>query len=92
MALPSFVGSWWSFSYLILYKVGRTPWMGDQPAEKTLSTHRTTRTQNKRTHTYTHTLASSGIEPTIQAFEREKTVHALDGRATVIGDNSRKEG
>jgi hypothetical protein len=26
------------------------------------------------------------IEPTIPVFEREKTVHALDRAATVIGD------
>jgi hypothetical protein len=26
-----------------------------------------------------------GFEPTIPAFERAKTVHALDGAATVIG-------
>jgi hypothetical protein len=26
-----------------------------------------------------------GFEPTIPVFEREKTVHALDGAATVIG-------
>jgi hypothetical protein len=27
-----------------------------------------------------------GFDPTIPAFKREKTVHALDGAATVIGD------
>jgi hypothetical protein len=30
--------------------VGRTPWTGDQPVARPLPTHRTTRTQNKRTH------------------------------------------
>jgi hypothetical protein len=34
-------------------------------------------------HTDIHAL--SGIEPTIPAFERAKTVHALDRAATVIG-------
>jgi hypothetical protein len=29
-----------------------------------------------------------GLEPTIPAFERAKTVHALDRAATVIGDKS----
>jgi hypothetical protein len=38
------------FSFLILYTVGRTPWTGDQPVPRPLPTHRTTQTQNKRTH------------------------------------------
>jgi hypothetical protein len=29
-----------------------------------------------------------GLEPTIPVFERAKTVHALDGAATVIGYDS----
>jgi hypothetical protein len=37
------------FSFLILYTVGRTPWTGDQPVARSLPTHRTTQTQNKRT-------------------------------------------
>jgi hypothetical protein len=39
------------FSLLILYTVGRTPWTGDQPVARTLPTHRTAQTQNKRTQT-----------------------------------------
>jgi hypothetical protein len=38
------------FSFLILYTVGRTPWTRDQPVARPLPTHRTTQTQNKRTH------------------------------------------
>jgi hypothetical protein len=30
------------FSFLILYRVGRTPWTGDQPVESPLPTHRGT--------------------------------------------------
>jgi hypothetical protein len=30
-------------------------------------------------------MAGVGFEPTIPVFERAKTVHALDGAATVIG-------
>jgi hypothetical protein len=37
------------FSFLILYIVGSTPWTGDQSVARTLPTHRTTQTQNKRT-------------------------------------------
>jgi hypothetical protein len=36
------------FSFLIIYTVGRTPWTGDQPVARPLSTHRTT--QNKSKH------------------------------------------
>jgi hypothetical protein len=39
------------FSFLILYTVDRTPWMGDQPVARPLPTQRTTQTHNKRTQT-----------------------------------------
>jgi hypothetical protein len=41
------------FSFLILYIVGRTPWTWDQPVARSLPSHRTTQTQNKRTQ-YRH--------------------------------------
>jgi hypothetical protein len=69
------------FSFLILYTVGRTPWMGDQPVARPKSTHRTTQTQNKCRQT---SMPWVGFESTIPAFEREKTVHALDRAAIVI--------
>jgi hypothetical protein len=62
------------FSFLILYTVGRTPWTGDQPVARPLPPHRQTQTQNKRTQT---SILRVGFEPTIPAFERAKTVHAL---------------
>jgi hypothetical protein len=52
-----------------------------QPVTRPLPIHRTTQTQNKRTQTSTPRV---GREPTIPVFERAKTVHALDGAATVI--------
>jgi hypothetical protein len=52
---------------------GRTPWTVDQPVAKSLPTHRTTETQNKRIPTY---MPWMGFEPTIPAFERAKTFHA----------------
>jgi hypothetical protein len=70
------------FSFLILYTVGRTPQTGDQPVATPLPTHRTTQTQNKRTQT---PMPWVGFEPTIPAFERVKTVHALDYAAIVMG-------
>jgi hypothetical protein len=66
------------FSFLILYKVGRISWTGDQLVARPLPTHRTT-----QTHTDIHAL--SGIRTHDPAFERAKTVHALDRAAPVIG-------
>jgi hypothetical protein len=64
------------FSFLILYSRYDTL-AGDQPVAKPLPT------QNKRTQT---SMPRVGFEPTIPAFERAKTVHALDCAATAIGD------
>jgi hypothetical protein len=69
-------------SFLILHTVGRTPWTEDQPVARPLPTQRTTQTQNKRTETV---MPRVGFEPTMPAFEREKTVHALDRATTVVG-------
>jgi hypothetical protein len=41
-----------------------------------------TQTQNKHEHT---SMSRVEIEPTIPAFERVKTFHALDRAATLIG-------
>jgi hypothetical protein len=70
------------FSFLNLYRIGRTPWTGDQPVARPLPTHRTTQTENKRKQI---SMPSVGFAPTIPAFQRAKTVHALDRAATVIG-------
>jgi hypothetical protein len=70
-----------SFSFLILYKVGRTPWTGGQPVARPLPTHRTTQTQ-KSTQT---SMPRVAFKPKIPFFEPEKTVHALECGATVIG-------
>jgi hypothetical protein len=70
------------FSFLILYTVGNTPWTRDQPVAMSLPTYRTTQTHNKRTQT---SMSWVEFEHTIPAFERAKTVHALDCAATVIG-------
>jgi hypothetical protein len=55
---------------------------GDQPVARPLPIRRTTQTQNKLTQT---SMPLVEFEPTILAFERPKTVHALDRAATVIG-------
>jgi hypothetical protein len=82
VALQPFVGPWPLFQFLDQYTVGRTPWLGDQPVVRHLRTHRTTQAQNKRTQT---SMLWVGFEPTISAFKRAKTIHALARAATVIG-------
>jgi hypothetical protein len=69
------------FQFLNLYTVGRTPWTGDQLVARPLPTHRATQTQNKRTQT---SMPRVVLEPTIPAFERVKTVHALEHAAVVV--------
>jgi hypothetical protein len=69
-------------SFLILYRLGRTPWTGDQPVARPLPTHRTTQTQNKRIQT---SMPWVGFELTIPTFKPAKTIHALDRAATLIG-------
>jgi hypothetical protein len=59
-----------SLQFLNPKTVGRTPWTEDQPVAKPLPTQ----TQNKRRHT---SIPQVEFEPTIPAFERGKTVHAL---------------
>jgi hypothetical protein len=62
------------FCFLVLCTVGRTPWAGNQPVARPLPTHRITQTHNKHTQI---SMPWLGFEPTIPAFERTKTVHAL---------------
>jgi hypothetical protein len=82
MALHPLLGLGGFFSFLILYTVGRTPRTGDQPTARPLTTHRTTRTQNKRTQTSMSRVESG---PTTPVFEWTKTAYVLDRAATVIG-------
>jgi hypothetical protein len=49
MALQSFIGPWPLYHFHNIYRVGRTPWIGNQPDARALPTHRTTQTQNKHT-------------------------------------------
>jgi hypothetical protein len=67
----------------LLYTVGSTPCTGDQPVARPLPIHRTTQAQNKLTQT---SMPRVGFEPTIAVFKRTRTVHVLDGAATVIGN------
>jgi hypothetical protein len=69
------------FNFLILYKVGRNLWTGDQPVAMPLPANWTA---HKHKHTQT-SMPWVGFQPTIPAFERAKTVHALDRKDTGIG-------
>jgi hypothetical protein len=81
MALQPFVGPWPLFSFLICYTVGSSPWTGiSPPQDRYVNTQ--DNTKNKRTQTSTPRV---GFEQTVSVFEREKTVHATDCAATVIG-------
>jgi hypothetical protein len=62
------LGPYSSFSFVILYTVGWTPWTGDQPVARPLPTH--------RTQTQQICMAVVGFEPTNAVFERAMTVHA----------------
>jgi hypothetical protein len=78
LLLPLSVKCFVSLQFLNPETVGRTPWMGDQPAARPLPTQ----TQNKHRQT---PMPSVGFEPTVPVFEQAKTVHALDHVATMMG-------
>jgi hypothetical protein len=69
-------------SFFVCYRVGRTPWTGDQPVARPLPPHRTAQMQNKRTQI---SMPPVGFEPTIPVSERAKIFCALDHAATAIG-------
>jgi hypothetical protein len=72
------------FEFHDYFTDGRTLWTGDQLVTRPLPKHRTTQTQNKHTQ-IPNIHALCGIEPTIEASERAKTIHALDPSATETG-------
>jgi hypothetical protein len=75
-----------SFTFVILYTVGRTPWTGNRPVARPLPTHRTAQTQNKRRHSCLK-WDSNPFEPTIPAFERTKAVHASERHVSGVSGN-----
>jgi hypothetical protein len=66
------------------FRDGRTPWTSDQLVARPLPKYRTRQTQNKRIH-IPNIHALCGVEPTIPASERAKTLHTLGRSATVTG-------
>jgi hypothetical protein len=61
-----------TFQTLHLYRVGGSPWTGDQPVARHLPINRI------KAHKMVFT-------PGIPVFKREKTVHAFERAANVIG-------
>jgi hypothetical protein len=75
MALQPFVGPWPFLQFRnLFYTDGRTPW-DKWTARRQAATY----TQDNTTQT---SMPWVGFEPTIPAFERAKTVHALDREVT----------
>jgi hypothetical protein len=70
-----------SLHFLNPKAVVTTAWTGDQPVARP-PTYTGQHKQNKLRRT---SMPRMGFEPTIPAFERAKTVHALDRAAPVIG-------
>jgi hypothetical protein len=66
------------FYSLDLYTIGRTPWTSDRPVARSLPVHK-----QKNAHTHQTSMPEVGFEPTITASPQAKTIHALDGSATV---------
>jgi hypothetical protein len=60
-----------SLQFLYPKTVGRTPWMGNDPVARLIHIQ----TQNKHRQT---SMSWVGLEPKIPAFERPKTLHALE--------------
>jgi hypothetical protein len=88
MTLQPFVRPWPLFQFLDLFiqSVGFFG-RGISPSQGRYR-HTGQHKQNKRRQT---SMPEVGFEPTIQVFERENTVHALDRAATVIVTSPRCE-
>jgi hypothetical protein len=82
MALHSFTGPWPLLRFLDLFthSIGLVGLKISSSQGRWLHTGQ--HKQNKRTQTF---MPWDGFEPTTPAFERAKTVHALDHAATAIG-------
>jgi hypothetical protein len=63
--------------------VGRTPWKGDHLVARSLPVHKHRKTHTQ--HKHKTSMPRVGFERTVPASARAKTVHALDGSATVTG-------
>jgi hypothetical protein len=70
-----------TFQFLIYTQSVGLLGRGNQPVARPLPAHTEQHKQNKRTQTY---MSRVRFKPTIPAFGRAKTVHALECAATVI--------
>jgi hypothetical protein len=66
------------FSFLILYRVGRTPWTGDRPVARLLPTH--------RINAHRHPWLEWDSNPQSQHSSERRQIMAFDRAATVIGN------
>jgi hypothetical protein len=81
MAVRSIFCTLEALQFINLYPVGTTSWTGDQSVARPLPGHITTQIRNKRIQT---AMPRVRFEPTIPVLKQAKTVHALDGAATMI--------
>jgi hypothetical protein len=85
VALQPFVGPWPLLQFRNLFLHRRYDSLDEWSARRKATTCTQDNTNTNQTNTQ-KSIPWVGFEPTIQAFERAKTVHALDHAATVIGD------
>jgi hypothetical protein len=82
MAVQSFVRPWPLFQFLNLIHSRQNSLDKGLARREAATCTQDSQTQNKSIQT---SMPQVGFEPTIQVFERAKTVHALHCAATVIG-------
>jgi hypothetical protein len=83
MALQPFVGPWPLFQFLDLVN---SLWdsLDGQSARRKAATYTKNSTNTEYNHAIQISMSCVGFEPPIPAFERTKTVHALDGAIILI--------
>jgi hypothetical protein len=76
MALQLF-RPWLLFQFLNLYRVGRTPWTGDQPVARPLPTHRTTK---NRINAHRHPCLEWDSNPPSQRSSGQRQFSSIQNR------------
>jgi hypothetical protein len=83
MVLQHFVGLWPLFSYLIFYKMCRTPWTGDQPVARLPPSN--TGQHKCRINTHGHPCLKWELNPRSQYFSERRQFMPQAAAFTVIG-------
>jgi hypothetical protein len=84
MAVKPFVGNWPLLQFLEpIHR--REESLGEWSARLKAATYTQNNTSTEKTHIMQTSIPWVGLEPTIPAFDREKTIHVLDRATTLIG-------